>query len=132
MACNGANAPEDLFVLRSDGSEMRRLTSDVAKDRGARWDPSGERQPLRRLDLPVGGRALGSVAGWSRDDRYLYVRSAEGVEAVDLESGRRKVVAPARAEAFLSLSRDGSTLLVEEEILDSDIWLLEYWLLEYQ
>jgi Tol biopolymer transport system component len=241
MACNAANAPEDLFVLRSDGSEMRRLTSDVAKDRAPRWDPSGERLSFystrsgrwecwligadgsglrqvtnvgeatlcewppdgerllvmsgnpphysyfwhdlgqldptaaptmimevpaeqglqatsfshagglvaggvetgfgrsmavaiwspatgsfRRLDLPVAGRAFRSVAGWSRDDRYLYARSAEGLEAVELESGRRQVVAPARAEAVLSLSRDGSTLLVEEEILDSDIWLLEY------
>jgi Tol biopolymer transport system component len=34
---------EDLFVIRSDGSGRRQLTSDLHKDRGARWSPDGER-----------------------------------------------------------------------------------------
>lgn len=38
-----ANAPEDLLVLSADGSEMRRLTSDLAKDRAPIWDPTGRR-----------------------------------------------------------------------------------------
>jgi Tol biopolymer transport system component len=34
---------EDIFVVRSDGSGRRQLTSDADKDRGPRWSPDGER-----------------------------------------------------------------------------------------
>ncbi len=34
---------EDLFVARSDGTEVRRLTNDVYKDRGPVWSPDGSR-----------------------------------------------------------------------------------------
>jgi len=34
---------EDIFVARSDGSEVRRLTNDVYKDRGPAWSPDGSR-----------------------------------------------------------------------------------------
>jgi len=241
LACNTATAPEDLLVLSSDGREMRRLTSDLDKDRVGVWDPSGKRlafasarsgrwqmwtigvdgsdlrqvtdvgdsligawtpdgkrflsgsgyppnalyfwldverlatpetvepipelnalqrffigawshagdrlaggiddlsgraagiaiwtpatKSVRRLDLPVSGRSFGSVGGWSPDDRYLYVRTPGGVEAVEPDSGRHRVIAPAGTRAVLSVSLDGSTLSVENEILDSDIWLLEF------
>ena len=43
LACNTATAPEDLVVLRADGSEMRRLTSDLHKDRTPLWDTTGRR-----------------------------------------------------------------------------------------
>lgn len=33
---------EDLFVMRSDGSDMRQLTNDIARDRGASWSADGE------------------------------------------------------------------------------------------
>jgi Tol biopolymer transport system component len=241
LACNTASTPEDLLVLRADGTEMRRLTSDAPKDRVPNWDPTGTRLAFastrsgrwenwtigadgsdlrqltdigevlfgawtpdgkrvlagtgnpphqtffwldpgrletvataqaipeltaqqgfspdrwshagdrlaggidssnghsetivlwtpasglfRRLDLPVSGRSFGSVAGWSADDRYLYVRTAAGAEIVELATGRRKLIAPASSRAYLSLSRDGRTLSIENEILDSDIWLLEF------
>ncbi|HLF56749.1 MAG TPA: protein kinase, partial [Thermoanaerobaculia bacterium] len=238
LACNAANAPEDLLVLRADGSEMRRLTSDLHKDRAPIWDPSGTRlafhstrsgrweywsigadgsdlrqltdigtitsgswepdgrlvvtreepyawiridpnrlettatastlpppadaerfvpqmwthggdrvaggidtpfgkavalaiwtpgnRSFRRLELPVSGRIFGSVAGWLPDDRHLIARTARGVEVIDVSSGKSRAIASASANAFVSLSRDGRTLSVENEILDSDIWLLEY------
>jgi serine/threonine protein kinase/Tol biopolymer transport system component len=34
---------EDLFVMRADGTELRRLTNDTAKDRVPRWSPDGSR-----------------------------------------------------------------------------------------
>jgi Tol biopolymer transport system component len=34
---------EDLFVARTDGKEYRRLTDDVARDRGPAWSPDGRR-----------------------------------------------------------------------------------------
>ena len=33
---------QGLFVMRSDGSERRQLTDDLARDRGARWSPDGQ------------------------------------------------------------------------------------------
>jgi len=241
MACSTAEAPEDILVLSSDGREMRRLTSDLAKDRVPIWDPSGKRlafasarsgrwqiwaigadgsdlrqvtevgesllgawtpdgkrflsgagnapngtyfwldfdqlstpetvqsipelnanqgffigawshsgdrlaggiddhsgrssaisiwtpatKSVRRLELPVNGRSFGSVGGWSLDDRYLFVRTARGVEAVEPDSGRHRVIAPAGSRAVLSMSLDGRTLSVENEILDSDVWLLDF------
>jgi Tol biopolymer transport system component len=32
---------EDLFVMRPDGRDLRRLTDDLARDRGPRWTPDG-------------------------------------------------------------------------------------------
>lgn len=34
---------EDIYLLRTDGSERRQLTDDAAKDRGPRWSPDGKR-----------------------------------------------------------------------------------------
>jgi Tol biopolymer transport system component len=34
---------EDVYVVRADGSGLRRLTDDIHKDRGVRWSPDGER-----------------------------------------------------------------------------------------
>jgi Tol biopolymer transport system component len=34
--------PEDLFVIRSDGTDLRKLTDDAYKDRGPRWTPDSQ------------------------------------------------------------------------------------------
>ena len=34
---------EDIYVCRSDGSELRKLTDDAFRDRGPSWSPDGER-----------------------------------------------------------------------------------------
>jgi eukaryotic-like serine/threonine-protein kinase len=240
LACNTAGTPEDLVVLRADGSEMRRLTSDLHKDRTPIWDPAGRRLAFystrsgrweywsigadgsdlrqmteigdfwgaawlpgdqglvvqlestmallrldpsrlettatasavpappaserfvasswshagdrvagaaleayggearalaiwspasgayRRFDLPVHGRGYGSVAGWLPGDRALIARTSAGIVLIEAASGKSRVLAPANANAYVTLSRDGHTLSVENEILDSDIWLLEF------
>jgi hypothetical protein len=88
------------------------------------WAPdSGE---YRRLDLPAIGRGFGSVAGWLADDRGLVVRTAAGVSVLDPATGESRFIAPARPNAYVTLSLDGRTLSVENEILDSDVWLLEF------
>ena len=33
---------EDLFVMRTDGTDLRRLTDDAARDRAPRWSPTGK------------------------------------------------------------------------------------------
>jgi Tol biopolymer transport system component len=37
--CNQGEAKEDLFVMRTDGTGLRRLTDDAARDRQPRWAP---------------------------------------------------------------------------------------------
>ncbi len=94
LACATLGAPEDLVLLRADGSELRRLTDDVHKDRHARWSPDGER--LLLMSTRAGGwdywtlRAdgselrrlteIGEVAGaaWSADGREVTVKMQTG------------------------------------------------------
>ena len=42
IACSSLGAQEDLIVLRSDGTETRRLTDDLYKDREPTWSPDGK------------------------------------------------------------------------------------------
>jgi Tol biopolymer transport system component len=39
---NFGERQEDIFVSRTDGSELRRLTDDLARDRVPRWSPDGK------------------------------------------------------------------------------------------
>jgi eukaryotic-like serine/threonine-protein kinase len=43
VAFTRAGTREDLFVARIDGSQYRRLTDDVFRDRGPTWSPDGKR-----------------------------------------------------------------------------------------
>jgi serine/threonine protein kinase len=43
VVLNNFTGQEDIFVVRADGSELRKLTDDAAKDRGPRWSPDGKR-----------------------------------------------------------------------------------------
>ncbi|HYN10068.1 MAG TPA: protein kinase [Vicinamibacterales bacterium] len=49
---------EDLFVMRRDGGDLRRLTDDAARDRGPRWTPDG-------TALVFYSNRSGSYAIWS-------------------------------------------------------------------
>jgi hypothetical protein len=90
----------------------------------ALWNP--ESGSFRRLDLLAGGRSFGSIAGWLPGDRGLIARTSAGVVLIELPSGRSRVLTPANPNAYVSLSRDGRTLSIENEIVDSDVWLLEF------
>jgi serine/threonine protein kinase/Tol biopolymer transport system component len=43
IAYDTSSPQEDLFVLRADGTGLRRLTNDTAKDRVPHWSPDGSR-----------------------------------------------------------------------------------------
>ena len=43
VAFSSRGAQEDIFVISSDGSSLRQLTSDAFKDRGANWSADGKR-----------------------------------------------------------------------------------------
>ena len=87
IACATIGTPEDLVLLRADGSELRRLTDDPFKDRNIAWSSDGTRlafhstrsgawnlwtlradgsEPRRLADF-----ADFSPAVWSRDGRRV-------------------------------------------------------------
>jgi Tol biopolymer transport system component len=97
-----AEPQEDLFLARTDGSEVRPLTADAAKDRGPHWSRDGRRllffsdrggrYEAWALDVATGARErltalaegvldpLGSPDGRS----LLYTRAGSGLALVDL------------------------------------------------
>jgi len=81
---------------------------------------------LRRFDLPMSGGGFRAVGGWMPDGRRVVVRAAPGIVLLDTSTGTWKVILPARSTDGIALSRDGRTLLVENEIVDGDIWLLDF------
>ena len=42
MLLNTSERQEDLFLMRADGTGLRRLTDDAFRDRGAAWSPDGK------------------------------------------------------------------------------------------
>jgi Tol biopolymer transport system component len=240
LACSTGGVQEDLVLLRSDGSEMRRLTDDFHKDRHARWTPDGqalafystrggvwnqwwirtdgselrqltdfeleawgilspdgkrlavnpdrrglvivdtdvkepvswktattlpmpegypgwkfevaawspdgrwiagqedsgtgrtesyaiydlETQSLRRLELDP-GRTLAGIAGWLPDSRNLVLIGVDGVAIHDTVAGTTRPILAGHQESQLNLTRGLGALMVEDRVLDSDIWLLE-------
>jgi hypothetical protein len=81
---------------------------------------------FRSLGVPSGGRMWGAVPGWLSDGRDLVARLVAGVAVIDAATSQWRVVAPAGPNDYLSLNRDGRALSVEREVLDSDIWLVEF------
>src|SRR5262249_10092787 len=43
MVALASAGQEDVYVCNADGSEMRKLTDDIYKDRGVKWSPDGKR-----------------------------------------------------------------------------------------
>src|SRR5262245_1490772 len=96
--------PEDLFVVRRDGTGLRRLTEDIHKDRAPRWSPDGRRIAFHSdrsgkweiwMINPDGSglqqitHASGTVTGaiWSPDGTRLAYRNLGGPPSV-VEVGR--------------------------------------------
>jgi TolB protein len=85
----GSSADGALYTIRTDGTRLRRLT---------------RRQPSDAVEFE--GAYVGSVA-WSPDGRRLAFASAAGIEVVDANGGRPRVVAYGYAPAW---SPDGRRL----------------------
>ncbi len=240
IACSTRGAHEDLVLLRSDGSEMRRLTDDEHKDRGASWKPDGQalafystrsgawnywwmrtdgselrqitaffdfnggvlspdgkqlalnadyrglvvvdvnvsepvgwnsvkalpmpedypeamfgptawspdgrwiagfetspsgrtagyaiydlqERSLRRLGLTSGN--MDTIAGWLPDSRNLVLRGPDGVVIYDTVAETTRTILAEQNGGSLHLARDGEVLMVQQELLDSEIWLLDF------
>jgi len=81
---------------------------------------------LRRYDIPMNGAGFRAVGGWMPDGRRVVVRADPGIVLLDTGTGTWKVLLPAEPTDGIALSRDGRTLLVEKEIVDGDIWLVDF------
>jgi len=136
VALNRVTTQEDLFVVRIDGSQSRRLTDDEFRDRSPVWSPDGERIAFYSdrsgsyqlwLIRPDGGGlervtnldgATVTLPVWSPDGkRIAYPAIPGGGQIVDLSGGRFPVEPEplpriAEHEAFwpFSWSRDGRRL----------------------
>jgi hypothetical protein len=62
------------------------------------------------------------VAGWLPDAAGFVLRGAEGLVLYNVANGDHRRLTAAGSNA--ALSRDGRVLLVERNVLDSEIWLL--------
>jgi len=114
----GGTVPEDLFVMRVDGTERRQLTHDTFKDRDPRWSPDGRRiaffsdrsgryqiwtiapdgTGLTQLTHATGGTVFYPV--WSPDGRLVYAHRGEGNFVIDPGT-------PWERQAPTRLSREG-------------------------
>jgi Tol biopolymer transport system component len=109
---------------------------DGARVAGTELDDSG--RPLRFgvIELTSASyRELGpaisiddTVAGWLPDSRRLILRAGSEVLVHDTASGERRTLLTlgGARRAALALNATGRVLLVEETLMDSEIWLLSF------
>lgn len=70
--------------------------------------------------------ALWKFAGWLPDSRHFVASGRDQIALVDVETGAwRGLQAVDARRLYVSLSRDGRTLLVEQQAVDGDLWMLE-------
>ncbi len=120
---------EDIYVVRSDGSELRQLTDDAFADRGPRWSPdaktiaftsarSGRKEiwtihqdgsGLAQFTKTEGPEPIQAV--WSPDGRRIAYSRTDGASAIaDVATGKTETL-PARGFFVRSWSPDGKKLV---------------------
>jgi Tol biopolymer transport system component len=85
-----------------------------------------EKQSLRRLELGPSRDLVGGIAGWLPDSRSLVLGRGKEVVIYDTVSGATRPILAWHQDDWLCLVRNGEILMVEEAVVDSDIWLMEF------
>jgi len=120
--------PESTFAPQAWSPDGRRIAGieSGASGRSAGYAIYDLREKsLRRLDL-TSGNGDSAVAGWLPDSRNLVLRGPAGVAIYDTVAGTSRTILTEPTFLSLRLSRDGEVLMVQKELLDSEIWLLEF------
>ncbi len=113
-----AGLPQNLFVVRADGTDLRQLTEGSHRDRQAAWAPDGSwiifqsdrwksqfariRPDGSGLKEVVTGRSMGWQPVWSDDGRRLAAGSQSGAFILDPEA-----TDPGAASSLLPAAPDG-------------------------
>jgi len=114
------------FAWSSDG---RMLGATIVNDAGAVETYAVydlETESVRGLDIHPGAGYPEPGAGWLPGTRKLVLRDQQGYMVYDVESGAQQHLPGVGPVARVALSANGKVLLVENEVLDSEIWLLTF------
>ena len=135
---SSGGAQEDLFAARLDGSELRQITNDTARDRIPRWSPDGSRIAFYSsrggdYDLwtirPDGGDARQLTRGrnaydpvWSPDGKFITLRTRDGDVILVTATGEPSVrpLGPAKNSFYpTSWTADGTRICGRGPAADS-------------
>jgi len=110
IAFTTGGAQEDLFIVNADGTRMRQLTNDVARDRGVTWAPDG--RMLYFYSNRDGDYCIWRIhtdgSGLERvtDEGDLHRIGADTISTPNVSpDGRTLVVLTDRSNAFVHLER---------------------------
>jgi Tol biopolymer transport system component len=109
-------SPDGRFIAGFETSASGRAASYAIYDL--------KEKSLRRLELTSGSGA--SIAGWLPDSRNLVLRGPAGVVILDTVAGTTRTILAEPTFNSLGLARGGEVLMVQHELLDSEIWLLDF------
>lgn len=127
------NKQEDIFVMKSDGTNVRQLTNDIHKDRAPTWSPDGKSIVFysSRTGKYKGWKVNADGGGLSQltfgdDNEFLHIWSRDGRYLVSNPDMKLPVLYSASqpfergpAETLPDLFADGSWLMAESWSPDS-------------
>ncbi|MCA1650162.1 MAG: protein kinase [Acidobacteria bacterium] len=130
FACSTVGVQEDIILLRTDGSELRRLTNDMHKDRVPTWSPDGQSLALYSTrsgqwnywSIRTDGSGLRQLTGlgedqwvvWSPDGQEMVLCTYQTelwrfpVRQVATRESATRLEPPAAAARFVPLAWSGS------------------------
>ena len=147
LACSTIGTPEDLVLLRADGSELRRLTDDAFKDRNIAWTSDGTRLAFQSTrtgkwnvwTLRADGSELlrltdftyFSLLVWSQDGRRVSVVLPAGRKLATLDADQlasletiRSIPLPDSMQGFIPVAWSPSGDLLGGTEVDSSMQAL--------